>query len=94
MAERATFTVDEVLEEIDELEDDSDDDFDGYIDSELDNDDSHEREDVESVDDIGGSIEIGSERTEVPEYGLTPGCSVPVDGNPLSFFCCFLQCPY
>ena len=31
-------------------------------------------------------LKYRSERTEVLEYGLTPGCSVPVDGNLLYFF--------
>ena len=85
MAERATFTVNQVIDEIDELGDESDDDFDGYLDTEFDDvtDNRNERkEEAGDQDvDVGAHVEIGPSGTDVPEYSLSPGYSAPVEGN-------------
>ena len=91
MAERATFTVDQVINEIDELGDESDDGFDGYLDTESDDVTDNRNERNEEADDqdvdVGAHVEIGPSGTDAPEYSLSPGCSAPVEGNsPLPFF--------
>ena len=85
MAERATFTVEQV---IDELDDESDDNFDGYLDTEFEvmddrNEDVEEGTDDHEVD-VGANVEIGG---SVRDYNLSPGCSAAVSADsPLSFF--------
>ena len=93
MAARATFTLDEVIDELDGSdlfeEDESEDDFDGYLD---DDDVEYEREMEETEQtgdlDIGETVEIGpSSDDDLPEYTLTPGCSTSVEGNsPFNYF--------
>ena len=87
MAERASYTVDQVIDELDE---NSDDDFDGYLDTEFDDGmEDRSESDVEEGDDptLGANVEIGPSNTDVPEYGLSPGCSATVEANsPFSFF--------
>ena len=86
MAEETSYTVEQV---IDELDDESDDDFEGYLDTEFDEEINDENDDAEEGGneqdmDVGANMEIGA---SVPEYNLTPGCSASVDGSsPLSFF--------
>ena len=63
MSERATFTVDQV---IDELDAESDDEFDGYLDTEfhevmVDRNDEGDDQDV----DVAANVEIGP---SVPDY--------------------------
>ena len=92
MAARATFTLNEVIDELDGSnlfeEDESEDDFDGYLD---DDDVEYEREmeETEAGDlDIGENVQIGpSGDDDLPEYTLTPGCSTSLEGNsPFAYF--------
>ena len=94
MAERATFTIDRVIDEMDRddlFEDDSEDDFNGYLDADFD-DVQHDLEETNEGDvgelDIGEDVELGENgEDDLPDYTFTPGCTASVEGNsPLSFF--------
>lgn len=89
MATRKNLTVSDVLGELDENEygeSDSEDDFDGYVDMR----DSEQGEPpleepvVEQMD-VGANVDVssesGSDNSDIPEYTLQPGCTIPVGDN-------------
>ena len=104
MASRAVLTLSEVLQEVEnydydgEMSEGSEDDFEGYIDE--------GGAETSVGEQLGDNVteELGEEDEEqtnndmdtsvppIPDYTLTPGCSMPLSGNsPIDYFTMFVD---
>ncbi len=104
MASRAVLTLSEVLEEVENYDSDgelSEDEFDGYIEEEegeacageQHGDDGNVNEEQGGEEDEDQSTnDMDTSLPPIPEYTLTPGCSMPLSGNdPIDYFTMFVD---